>query len=94
MFQPLKVFMCHQANGCLCRGWLDTHSYELLAIRIAVSRGELDVVETAKALDEEPAVKVFESAAEAAKHGRKAIKRPGVKAKRMAKQIERKRSRK
>ena len=38
--QPTKLFLCHQADGCLCRGWLDTHGDQLLGLRIGCSRGE------------------------------------------------------
>ena len=74
--QPPKVFLCHQADGCLCRGWLDTHGDQLLGLRLACSKGEVD-----------PEA----SAAEAAEHGRKSIKRPGRKAREMVAKIERKR---
>ncbi len=91
--QPPRVFMCHQADGCLCRGWLDVHGGDLLGLRLGCAIGELDPEEVSKALDEGPAVPVFCSAAKAAAHGRKAIKRPGAKAKRMVAKIEAKRSR-
>lgn len=91
--QPPKLFLCHQANGCLCRGWLDTHGETLLALRLACSRGEVDPKTAGKSLDEGPAVPVFESAAEAAKHGRRSIKRPGRKARAMVSKIEQTRKR-
>ena len=94
MFQPPRLFLCHQQNGCLCRGWLDVHGTELLALRLGCIKGEIDPAELGKALDEGPAVEVFETAAEAAAHGRKSIKRPGAKAKRMVEKIEARRSRK
>jgi len=94
MFQPARIFLCHQQNGCLCRGWLDTHGTELLAIRFGCIKGEVDPADITKAIDEGPAVEVFETAAQAAKHGRKSIKRPGVKAKQMVEQLTNKRSRK
>lgn len=65
--QPPRVFMCHQADGCLCRGWLDVHGGELLGLRLGCAK------------------------AEAAKHGRRSIKRPGRKAREMVSKIERKR---
>ena len=89
--QPPRVFLCHQANGCLCRGWLDTHGSELLALRLACIKGEVDPDAVGKALDEGPAVPVFESAEAAAKHGRRAINRPGRKAREMVSKIEKKR---
>lgn len=90
--QPQRVFMCHQADGCLCRGWLDVHGSELLGMRLACAKGEVDPGAVTKALGEGPAVPVFESAAAAAKHGRRAIKRPGRKARDMMNKIEKKRS--
>lgn len=89
--QPPRLFLCHQADGCLCRGWLDTHGSELLAIRLGIIKGEIDAEAVCKALDEGPAVPVFESAAQAAEHGRRAIKRPGRKARAMVAKIEKKR---
>lgn len=89
--QPAKVFMCHQADGCLCRGWLDTHGIDLLGLRLACSKGEVDTEAVGKALDEGPAVPVFQSAEQAARHGRRSIKRPGRKAREMVAKIERKR---
>ena len=89
--QPPRVFMCHQADGCLCRGWLDVHGGDLLGVRLGCAKGELDPQAVSKALDEDPATPVFASAAEAAKHGRRAIKRPGRKAREMVSKLERKR---
>jgi len=54
-------------------------------------RGEIDAKALGKALDEGPAVPVFESAYHAAKHGRKSIKRPSLKARDMMAKIEKKR---
>ena len=75
----------------MCRGWLDTHGYNLLAVRLGIIKGDIDAKALGKALDEGPAVPVFASAAEAAKHGRRAIKRPGRKAIEMVAKIEKKR---
>jgi len=88
MFQPPAIFLCHQADGCLCRGWLDTHGPGLLALRLACARGTVDHEAVNKAFDEGPAVPVFKTAAQAAKHGRRAINRPGRKAKALADKIE------
>lgn len=86
-FQPQAVFMCHQADGALCRGWLDCHGSDLLSIRLACMKGMVDPVQAGQAVDEEPAVPVFETAAEAAEHGRQAIRRPGSKAKALVKKL-------
>lgn len=90
--QPPRAFLCHQADGCLCRGWLDVHGSGLLGLRIACAIGTLDPEAVSKALDEDPATPVFASAAEAAKHGRRAIKRPGKKAREMVSKLEKKRA--
>lgn len=89
--QPPKLFMCHQVDGSLCRGWLDCHGRELLAIRIAISMKTVSVDDALQALDEEPFVPVFSNASEAARHGRKSINKPGKKAKQLMKSIEKKR---
>lgn len=87
--QPPAVFMCHQADGALCRGWLDCHGSELLSVRIYAGRS-LDAEQVAQALSEGPAVPVFATAAEAAGHGRRSIKRPGSKARKLMQKLERK----
>ena len=89
--QAAKLFMCHKIDNSLCRGWLDCHGGELLAVRLAMCIGALDVTQVAKALNEEPAVPVFSTAKEAARHGKKRITNPGGKAIAMMQKIERKR---
>lgn len=91
-FQPQNVFLCHQADGCLCRGWLDVHGSGLLGVRLACARGTMRYEAVGKALDEGPAVPVFDTAAQAAAHGRRSIKRPGKKATALAAKIEKKRT--
>ncbi len=54
--QPHGVFLCHQQNGCLCRGWLDCHGEGLLAIRLASAIGNIDNEQLAEALESGPAV--------------------------------------
>lgn len=89
--QPPSVFMCHQTDGSLCRGWLDCHGYELIAMRLACLRGKISPAEANKALGEKPFVPIFPTAAAAAKHGLKAIKRPSRKAQLLMDKIELKR---
>lgn len=81
--QPTSVFLCHQQNGCLCRGWLDCHGERLLSIRLASSMGTVDNEQLCEAFDNGPAVPVFESGAAAAKHGKRGIKRLSKPAKTM-----------
>ena len=89
--QPTAVFMCHQADGALCRGWLDCHGQELLAIRLAANKGEVNTDAVMNALVEGPNVQVFESAADAAEHGRADIDAPDDEARRMVHKIMKKR---
>jgi hypothetical protein len=89
--QPRGVFLCHQNDGSLCRGWLDCHGDNLLAVRLLCSRGDATSAAMIKALDEGPAVAVFNSAADASKHGRKAIRKPGKRAQVLMDSITRKR---
>ena len=89
--QPPATFLCHQANGSLCRGWLDCHGDQLLGLRLSMAKGEVDPDAVARALDEGPAVPVFDSAAEAAQHGRRDIDEPSDDACRLVAKISHKR---
>lgn len=61
-FQPLGVFMCHQRDGCLCGGWLQTHDADhLLALRI-------NRVDPA-AFNYQSDIETFASGTEAMEHG-------------------------
>jgi hypothetical protein len=92
--QPTSLFMCHQADGSLCRGWLDCHDNGLLAVRLAAVKGVFDADELKQAIVEGPSVPVFGSAAEASAHGRQDIDEPGDDACRLIDKIETKRIRK
>lgn len=71
--QPAAVFMCHQGAGDVCAGWLGhTDPAELLAVRIGIISGSLDE----SCATYETDVPLFASGAEAAAHGRAAIKNP------------------
>ena len=71
------VFLCHQQDGCLCSGWLGHRdANDLLAVRLGLSRGELDE----RARDYTTEVPLFGSGAEAAEHGLADIENPGTKA--------------
>ena len=69
--QPLGLFMCHQRDGCLCGGWLQSHDRDhLLALRLHAGRLDPSV------WDYNPATEVFASGAEAAEHGISGILNP------------------
>lgn len=71
------VFMCHSQDGCICSGWLGHRDpADLLAVRVALVRGELD----ADALEYTTTVPLFESGADAAAHGLREIEQPGDRA--------------
>lgn len=71
--QPPNLFMCHQRDGCLCGGWLQTHDTDhLLALRI--NRVDLS------AFGYRSDVETFASGAEAAAHGVKEIEAPSPEA--------------
>lgn len=67
--QPLGLFMCHQRDGRICGGWLQTHDADhLLALR-------LHPVDPS-AYDYASDVACFTSGREAAEHGLKNIAAP------------------
>ena len=45
--QPPNLFMCHQGEGDICMGWWSCggQPFELLAVRLAVIRGEIALEE-------------------------------------------------
>jgi hypothetical protein len=80
------MFFCHQQDGKLCAGWVGAHgARNLFAMRL-----HHDKVEPS-AFDYESPVPLFKSGAAAAKHGKRALKRPGVRARRTIEQLLRKR---
>ena len=85
------LFMCHQQDGRICAGWLGCHGPgNLLAIRLA-SFYE-DRLDPAVFLYRSP-VPLFASGAAASAHGKRALRRPGPRAKRMMAQLLRSRGR-
>lgn len=71
--QPVSLFMCHQRDGCLCGGWVQTHDVaNLLALRLH----RVDP----STFDYESDVPCFESGAAAALHGQRDIENPGPEA--------------
>ena len=86
--QPPNLFMCHQADGKLCAGWVGCHGMELLALRLCAAFGRLDP----KVVDYQSPVPLFASGAGARAHGMADIDEPGDDACRMMAGLERKRA--
>lgn len=84
----VAIFDCHQRDGNLCAGWIATHgARNLLALRLTsqkIARGVFNY--TTK-------VPVFNSGAEAAKHGTRDIRRPKIEARNAINRLIRKRDR-
>lgn len=77
-YQPPALFMCHQAEGDICSGWFaHKDPFDLLAVRLALSRGVLDVD---VAQDYSTTVPLFASGHEAAQHGTDKILAPDERA--------------
>lgn len=80
--QPVAVFQCHQTDresdkARLCAGWVACHGPEnLLALRIGVATGKLDV----DVLDYTTDVPLMFSGADACEHGMADIDAPGEEA--------------
>ena len=80
--QPVGLFMCHQRDGCLCAGWLQTHGTDdLLALRFS----PVDPSAYGYTSD----VPVFESGAAAAAHGMAEIDAPGAEAQKTMRNLRR-----
>jgi hypothetical protein len=78
------TFGCHQGDGTVCRGWLGHRDpAELVAVRVAILRGELDP----SACDYATDVPLFASGKEAAEHGLHDIAAPSEQARRAAEKI-------
>lgn len=97
MEQSVGVFLCHQNDrnspgSRTCAGWAGCHDgYELLAIRFAMMHGEMSP-ETADVICEyKSPVSLFESGAEAARHGMAEVELPGDQAAAAIAKIERRR---
>lgn len=72
--QSPAAFMCHQGDGAVCAGWLGyADPGELLAVRIGVARGTLDV----SCFEYTTDVPLFPSGADAAAHGLREVDAPG-----------------
>lgn len=76
------VFMCHQQDGKLCAGWVGCHGDNTAALRIAARISDAGENIDPSVFTYESPVPLFKSGAEAAAHGKRAIKRPGERAQR------------
>lgn len=93
--QPLGAFFCHQQNGRLCAGWVGCHDMDnSIGLRMALSRGLINVDDYEAAIDYESPVPLFSSGAEAAAHGMRDIRSPSPSARRAIDNLTRKRERK
>lgn len=80
MGQPFGLFMCHQRDGCLCGGWLQTHDTDhLLALRFR----QVDP----SAFTYQSDIPTFASGAEAAAHGMRDIDNPSPEARRLIEKL-------
>lgn len=78
--QPTGVFLCHQRDGHVCAGWLQTHGTDdLLALRM----NEVDP----SCFDFSSDVETFDSGVEAAVHGVRDIRNPGPEAQAMMEKL-------
>lgn len=76
--QPVNLFMCHQGEGDICMGWWSCGDdpFELLAVRLAVIRGEIDLEE----LEKRANVPIHPTHTAAAGHGVMGINNPDARA--------------
>jgi hypothetical protein len=81
--QPARLFLCHQHDhddqqARICGGWAGCHDGDhLLALRVAVSSGEITAATADEIRHYVSPVPLFASGAEAAAHGMREIHRPG-----------------
>lgn len=79
--EAFGLFMCHQRDGCLCGGWLQTHDpCELIALRL---HRNVDP----SVWDYRSDVETFSSGAEAAAHGLRDIENPGPEARALMRKL-------
>jgi len=78
--QPARVFMCHQADGRLCAGWVATHDMsQSLGLRIAFLNDHMTTETFEAVLKYKTNVPVFTSGQEAYDHGMRDIDDPTIK---------------
>lgn len=91
--QPTALFVCHQTglkddDSRLCRGWVQVHREESLALRLAAVRGR---VLPAEVDADTPGVQYHPTGHAAAEYGVRDIKDPGPAARAAVERIVRKR---
>lgn len=92
--QPMAVFFCHQANGCVCSGWASVHGdEENMALRVALVSQTMTEADVDAVIGYVSPVPLFASGAEAAAHGMQEIDAPGRAALDAMAKMERKRAR-
>ncbi|QFS94637.1 hypothetical protein FIV07_28080 (plasmid) [Mycobacterium sp. THAF192] len=95
--QPPRLFLCHQTDADhprlrLCAGWVGCHGSDLLALRLAVSRGAIDPADAASAFSYTTTTPLFDSGTAAAAHGTRDLASPGPGAQQAIDKIRRRRS--
>jgi hypothetical protein len=87
--QSPALFLCHQADGYVCSGWLAhaEHPSRFLAVRLAAMADRLDE----SCLDYTTDVPLFRSGREAAQHGLAGVDRPDEDAQQVIRKVQRKR---
>lgn len=75
--QEPSVFMCHQADGRLCAGWVGVHDMaESLGLRMATAMGTVTPEVAQACLDYTTDVPLYASGAEAAEAGMREVEHP------------------
>lgn len=96
--QPTAVFQCHQGKDAsgrmrVCAGWAGCHDgNHLLALRMGVLLGVIDVGTVDKVIDYVSPVSLFASGSEAADHGQREIAHPDSDAVRVIDKLQHKRA--
>ena len=95
--QPPNLFLCHQTDADdprarLCAGWVGCHGDQLLALRLATARGDLDPATAESAFSYNTSTPLFESGAAAAAHGIRDIPAPSTPARHAIDKIARRRA--
>lgn len=94
--QPPNLFLCHQTDADdprarLCAGWVGCHGDQLLSLRLAASRGDLEPATAEAAFSYTTSTLLFESGTAAALHGIRDIPAPSTSARHAIDKIARRR---